>query len=149
MAVIFIHHITQICAIPFCHFSSIIKSRLVDIPAVHIFVHHQHSQPVACLKQIFRSRIVRAANGVVAVFHQNPYSPLFGFRISFRAQQLIVRMNAAALQKQPFSIHLHTVLCVPGKLADAKGHLTGVIRKPCAAPVKLRAPRIPESCPVD
>ena len=142
--VIFVHHLTQVRLPPLAVDSRVVIFGLVDIPAVHELVHHQHSQTVAGFEHGLGNRIVCGADRVVSVLHEDPDPSLFCFRICTCAENSVVVVNAGAAKDHTLTVDRHTFTCFPLQSPDAEGLLHDIFPKGHAAGVEIGSLGAPE-----
>ena len=76
--VVLVHHVGHVLLPePVKEFHIVILG-LVDIPVVDVLIHHQHSHAVAYFQGGLGAGIVGGADGIVAVFLENPQPPFQG-----------------------------------------------------------------------
>ena len=66
VVVVLLHHLPKVVLPPVLQMQRVVVLGLVDVPHVHVFIHHQHAQPVAGFQQIGGCGIVGAADGIEA-----------------------------------------------------------------------------------
>ena len=145
------HHGVQVFFPPRGKVVHIVVDGLVDVPAVHEFVHHQHSQPVTGIQQRFAAGVVGRADGVVARLLEQPDLALHGVVPTGRAQNAVVVVDAGAAQDDPLAVEQQALVCAPCDRPDAEGRLVFILASAiCAAVVhgadvglrRLTAPRL-------
>ena len=146
MIEILFHHVQHVLLPPVGYIAGIVVLRLVHVPAVDIFVHHQHAEPVTGLQQIFGAGIVCGADRIVAGFLKNADAALFHLGIGARAQNAIVMMNAGAADDEAPAVDGNAFFACPGERADAEGFLCEVVSKANACSIQVRRIHIPDLC---
>ena len=120
MIEILFHHILQVLFPPVLQFCGIIIFCLVDIPYIHILIHHQHSLAVAGLQKIFGAGIMRGPNGIIAVFLQDPDLSFLCFREGACTQNTVIMMDTGTPKDHSFSVYGHSFPFIPVQGADAE-----------------------------
>ena len=120
VVVILLHHILQVLLPPVRHERSIVMLGFVHVPAVNIFIHHQHAKPVTCIQQIFRCRIVSGPNCIVAGLLQNADPAFLYLWVGAGTENAIVVMDAGAANYRALSVNGHTFVRRPRQGADAE-----------------------------
>ena len=126
MIIILLHHLPQVVLPPVLQVQNIVILCLVDVPHVHVLVHHQHAQPVAGIQYGLRAGIVRRAQGVVAIFLQDAHLALLSLRERARAQHPVIVVDARAAQDDPLAVDGHAIVYIPFELAYAEGFLHNI-----------------------
>ena len=120
MVEIFPDHIFEILFPPVIKVIDIIILCLMDVPYIHKLIHHEHSQPVARLKQRLGTRIVSRTDGIVSVFFEDTDLPLLGLRIAACPEHAVIMVDTCAPQDDTLPVHRETFLCVPPDRADTE-----------------------------
>ena len=145
VVVVLVHHVGDVLLPPLVKVRHIVVFRFVDVPVVDVLVHHQHTEAVARVQQCFRARIVRAADGIVAVFLQQADAALLALRIAARAEDALVVVDARALHNDALAVE-ENALFTPRKRADAEGLQVLVAAEADAAGVEVRVLHVPQLC---
>ena len=145
VVVVLVHHVGDVLLPPLVKVRHIVVFRFVDVPVVDVLVHHQHTEAVARVQQRLRAGIVRAADGVVAVFLQQADAALLALRIAARAEDALVVVDARALHNDALAVE-QNALFAPRKGADAEGLQVLVAAEADAAGVEVRVLHVPQLC---
>ena len=139
-----LHHGGGIFLPVFRPVAAVVIGILAVVPHVEALVHDVHAQRVAGLQHGAGCGIVCGADGVEAVFLQDPHAPPFALVIGRRAEDAVIVMDAAAAQKRLFPVD-EQALAAPCDLTDAEGdlHRVALTRAyPCGVEVRrLGAPQ--------
>ena len=131
MVEILFHHIFKILFPPVLQFCGIIIFCLVNIPDIHILIHHQHSLTVTGIQKCSGARIMRRTDGIVSVLLQNTYLSLFCFRKCTCSKKSVVVMNTGSPENHPLSVYGHSLPFIPVKGAHSKMLCHLVVSKCC------------------
>ena len=117
---------------------------LVHVPAVHILVHHQHTQLIAGVEQVLGGRVVGRTHGVVTSLLQNAHTPLLHLGIAARAEKPVVVVDARAADHHALTVDGHALLRRPAQDTQTEALLHAVRAEAGAGGVELRRPGVPE-----
>ena len=95
---------------------------------VDVLIHHQHSHAVANFQGGLGAGIVGGADGIVAVFLENPQPPFQGIGMAGGTQQAVVMVDAGTPENDSLSVQFHAVIA-PGQGADAEGFFVHIFPK--------------------
>ena len=144
MVVVLVHHLAQVRLPPLVVQIRVIVFSLVNVPAVHELIHHQHSQAVAGLQHGLGDRIVGGADCVVAVLHEDPDAALFRLGIGAGAQNAVVVVNAGAAQDDALAVDEQALSGLPFQGPDSESLFHHIFAECDAAGVKVGSLGAPE-----
>ena len=128
MVIVLVHHVGHVLLPELVEEFHIVILGLVDIPVVDVLIHHQHSHAVANFQGGLGAGIVGGADGIVAVFLENPQPPFQGIGMAGGTQQAVVMVDAGTPENDSLSVHFHAVIA-PGQGADAEGFFVHIFPK--------------------
>ena len=145
MVIVLGHQISQIITIVRLHFSAVVVAGLVDVPAVHILVEHQHAQSVIGVKQRLGTRIVRGTDGIITAAFQQRHLAFLGSRICACTQQSVVMVEAATTQDHTFAIDTESPSRITFHRTHAEDLTLLVITEPHHTGVEIRLIGVPQA----
>ena len=143
MVVVLLHHVRHILLPEGIKELHIVMLGLVDVPVVDVLIHHQQADPVADLQGRFGAGVMGRADGIVAVFLQNPQLPFHRIGMADSAQQTMVMMDAGTPENHPLPIHFQAVLS-PGQASDAEGLFCHIFSKGYSCGIEIGVIHTPQ-----
>lgn len=123
--------------------------RLMDIPHIDILIQYEHPKLVARVEDRLARRVMRGADRVIPRFFQQRDLSLFRKRMTDRAQDTVVVMDAGAEQQRPLAVDPKDVFRVDLDGADAEANLLHILAIGQAAGIEVRFLGRPKSGALD
>ena len=146
VVIVLIHHILQVFSVVIQDLICVVIFGFVDVPAVNILVHYQHSHLITGTKKRLGTWVVGRTDRIVSSVQKNAYFTAFRKFIGTCAKKSVVVMDASAFKKNTFSIDLESILRGTAYHTDTESFLLYIFAKGYAAGIQIWFFRTPELC---
>ena len=137
VVIVLIHHILQVFSVVIQDLICIIIFGFVDVPAVNVLVHYQHSHFIAGTKKRLGARVVSRTDCIVAGIQKKTYFTVLCKFVSAGTKKSVVVMDTAAFKKNTFSINLESILRGAAYHTDTESFLLHILSKGHTAHIQI------------